>query len=71
MGAYKESLTNAEWERWSKEVRKWLIDMDWTKEDLGEAIGYSGKTCTDALGNYDRCSKFFIAAVNERMRRRE
>ena len=70
MGEYKQSLTCDQWGSWSKEVKKWLIDQDWSKEDLGRAIGYSTSTCISALNQYDRCSKFFIAAVNDLMRRK-
>jgi hypothetical protein len=67
MGEYKQSLSHAEWLIWKKDVKKWLIDHDWSVRDLAEAIGYSAATCFDALNQYERCSKFFIAAVNEKM----
>lgn len=67
MQDYKQQLSYEEYLAWRKKVLKWLIDKDLTKEDLAESIGYSKKTVYDALGRYERCSKFFVAAVNERM----
>lgn len=64
---YKQSLSHEEWLIWHKDVKKWLIDHDWSITDLADAIGYSRATCFDALNQYDRCSKFFVAAVNEKM----
>lgn len=64
---YKQSLSYEEYLVWRKKVLKWLIDNDLDKKDLADSIGYSKKTVYDALGCYDRCSKFLIAAVNERM----
>ena len=67
MGEYKQSLSHEQWLIWVKKVRKWCIDREWTVKDLAESIGYSAATCSDALNQYHRCSKFFIAAVNEKM----
>ena len=65
---YKQVLTYEQYLKWRKRVLKWLIDNDLGKKDLAEAIGYSNKTVYDALGRFDRCSKFFVAAVNEKIR---
>ena len=64
---YKQSLSYEEYLVWRKQVLKWLIDNDLDKKDLADSIGYSHKTVYDALGRYERCSKFLIAAVNEKM----
>ena len=67
MQDYKHQLSYEEYLVWRKQVLKWLIDHDLDKKDLAASIGYSEKTVYDALGRYERCSKFFIAAVNERI----
>ena len=67
MQDYKQQLSYEQYLVWRKKVLKWLIDNDWDKKDLAANIGYSEKTVYDALGRYERCSKFFIAAVNERI----
>ena len=67
MQDYKQQLSYEEYLDWRKKVLKWLIDHDMDKKDLADSIRYSKKTVYDALGSYERCSKFFVAAVNERM----
>lgn len=64
---YSQSLDIYEYDAWRKKVLKWMIDKDLTKADLANLTGYSSKTVYDALGAYERCSKFFVAAVNEVM----
>lgn len=71
MGSYAEPLTAEQYKEWQKQVKIWLINNDMDKKDLGDAIGYSYKTVIDALSHYERCSRFFIAAVNDQMGRKK
>lgn len=71
MGSYSETLTAEEHKSWSKRVRIWLLQNDMDLKDLADQIGYAYKTVIDSLGNYERCSRFFVAAVNDRMMRDE
>jgi hypothetical protein len=68
---YSSSLSYEEWTNWVKRVRKWIIDHDIRMKDLSEITGYSVNTCYNALNSYTRCSRFFIAQLNERMRKDE
>lgn len=67
MGSYAEPLTAAEYKEWKKKVFIWMIQNDLSKKDLADSIGYSYKTVVDSLGTYERCSRFFVAAINEKM----
>lgn len=67
MGNYSEQLTAEEHRNWVKRVQIWLIKNDLTRRDLAEMVGYSYKTVVDSLNYYDRCSRFFVAAVNDKM----
>lgn len=67
MGDYSTSLSHEQWLLWVKRIKKWMIDNDFTIKDLAESIGYSKSTCVDALNQYDRCSRFLVAAINEKM----
>lgn len=68
MGDYSTRLNVYEYDEWVRRVRKKMIDNDISPLDLASMTGYSIKTVYDSLRDYDRCSKFFIAAVNERLK---
>lgn len=70
MGEYKKALSHDEWIAWVKKVRKWMIDGELTNKEVAEITGYSYSTVSDALRQYDRCSKFFVAALDEWMEKK-
>lgn len=70
MGEYKKSLSHEQWLIFRKEVKKWCIDNDISKDDLAESVGYSGATLHGALSSYERCSGFLVAAITEKMEAR-
>lgn len=67
MGAYSQKLTLEEYSKWVKEVKMFLIANGIGNDALADSTGYSVKTVYDSLKRYDRCSRFFVAAVNEWM----
>ena len=68
---YSSSLSYEEWLEWKKKVKKWIIAHDIRMKDLSYITGYSVNTCYNALNSYSRCSRFFIASLNERMKKDE
>lgn len=67
MGEYAKKLNVYEYDEWVRRVRKAMIDKDISPLDLASMTGYSIKTVYDSLRDYDRCSRFFVATVNERL----
>lgn len=67
MGAYSQKLTLEEYSKWVKKVKMFLIANGIGNDVLANSTGYSLKTVYDSLRNYDRCSRFFVATVNEWM----
>lgn len=67
MGNYSIRLNVYDYENWVKQVKRIMIDRELEPIDLASMTGYSVKTVYDSLRDYDRCSRFFIAAVSERL----
>jgi hypothetical protein len=67
MGEYAKKLNVYEYDEWVRRVRKAMIDKDISPLDLASMTGYSIKTVYDSLRDYDRCSRFFVATVCERL----
>jgi hypothetical protein len=67
MGAYSQKLTLEEYSKWVKKVKMFLISNGISNDALADSTGYSVKTVYDSLKRYERCSRFFVAAVNEWM----
>ena len=67
MGEYAKKLNVYEYDEWVRRVRKAMIDKDISPLDLASMTGYSIKTVYDSLRDYDRCSRFFVSTVCERL----
>lgn len=67
-GDYATELNISEYEDFKKQVKVFMAQNDIRPKDLARYTGYSVKTVYDALTNYSRCSRFFVAMVLEMMR---
>lgn len=67
MGEYATRLNINEYENFIKEIKTFLVNNDLKIKDLANATGYSILTVYGALSDYNRCGRFFVAAVIEWM----
>lgn len=67
MGDYSQKLSLEEYSEFVKKVKIFLIENEIGNDALADSTGYSVKTVYDSLKRYERCSRFFVAAVNEWM----
>lgn len=71
MGEYSKKLDIYEYDKFIKDLKCFMIRHDLSVNDIAYGTGYAVNTVYAALNNYDRCSRFFAAMVDEYMRRHE
>jgi lambda repressor-like predicted transcriptional regulator len=64
---YAKRIALEEYEDWVKKVRIFTLKNNISMKELASITGYSRATLYAALTNYERCSRFVVARVEDLM----